>query len=425
MPEQTTPQRHYRYWGDRKPVALARPVDTVQMAAAGARKTAAIRLYGPIDSWGAPFGVAASEIAAALDAAGENTAIELHVHSPGGDGFEGLAIMNLLRQHKGGVDVVVDGLAASAASIVAMGAATVTMVPGSQMMIHDASALAIGQADDLRQAAEMLESISSNAADQYAAKSGASSDEMRAAMKATTWYKAQEAVDAKLADAVLAPDDAQAAAAQASAASLAFDLSMFTHTPAERAPETPAEPPVILSTEPEEADTMSDTLIQGLRERLGVAEDADESTCLAALDEALAEQADAPTNDPAPAPSTAPTAPEGFTLMRDDALAELRTAARAGAEARAVQLRQERDDTIQAAVNDGRISPARADHWRGAWDADAEGTRAALASLEQIYPTSAAPGYASDDADVEHAVFTDDEADALAELAGLPKGALA
>jgi ATP-dependent protease ClpP protease subunit len=333
--ESTTPR--YRYWGDRKPVALARPVETVQMAADTGRM-AQIRLYGPIDSWGAPFGVAASEVAAALDSIGSSD-VEMHVHSPGGDAFEGLAIMNLLRQHPGAVDIVVDGLAASAASIVAMGADTVTMVPGSQMMIHDASALAIGQASDMRQAADMLDSISSNAADQYAAKTGQTSDTMRAAMKATTWYKAQEAVDAGLADGVLTEGDPQTQTAKAATASLVFDLSMFDREPAApraSATQTPAIPPVAPSTEPKEAA-------------------------------------------------------DGKVVVSQIVLDELKAGAQAGVEARSKQLADERDDAIEAAFAPGKISAERREAWTASWDKDPEGTKADLESLEARFPVVKAP----------------------------------
>lgn len=170
---------------------------------------------------------------------------------------------------------------------------------------------------------------------------------------------------------------------------------------------------------------MSDTLIKGLRERLGVADDADEATTLAALDEALAEQADPPKAVAPPAPPA--TVPDGHVLMSKDALDELRIAATAGQEARAVQLRTERDDTISAAIRAGKIAPARKEHWTNQWDKDAEGTKASLASLEAVYPVVATPGaYAGSDGSdgAGTQAWSDDEADALGALAGLPKGSL-
>jgi ATP-dependent protease ClpP protease subunit len=423
--ESTTPR--YRYWGDRKPVALARPVETVQMAADTGRM-AQIRLYGPIDSWGAPFGVAASEVAAALDSIGSSD-VEMHVHSPGGDAFEGLAIMNLLRQHPGAVDIVVDGLAASAASIVAMGADTVTMVPGSQMMIHDASALAIGQASDMRQAADMLDSISSNAADQYAAKTGQTSDTMRAAMKATTWYKAQEAVDAGLADGVLTEGDPQTQTAKAATASLVFDLSMFDREPAApraSATQTPAIPPVAPSTEPKEADTMSDTLLAGLRKQLGLADDADEATVLAANAEALNEAAEPPAAATVDTKAIAAAlAADGKVVVSQIVLDELKAGAQAGVEARSKQLADDRDETIKAAFAAGKISAERVEAWTASWDKDPEGTKADLESLPVRFPVASnSTGYQGHDGSVGDAAFTDAQADAVAAQFGVSKEAL-
>jgi hypothetical protein len=295
------------------------------------------------------------------------------------------------------------------------------------MMIHEAWSLAIGPAEDMLAEARALDALGDSIASLYALKAGGAADDWRALMREETWYTADAAVEAGLADRTgiepaPAPETASDAAGEAEAqetlagAAARFDLSMFARVPEQlaaraqsaRTPQTPAEPPETHNTE--EADSMSDTLIQGLRERFGLAEDADEAAITAKLDE-LEEQATKPPEAAATKP-TAATPPEGFTLMR------------AGAEARAVQLRQDRDETIQAAVASGRIAPARADHWRGAWDADPEGTRTALASLEQIYPTTAAPGYASSDEGVEHAPFTDAEAGAFASLLGTTKEAL-
>lgn len=123
------------------------------------------------------------------------------------------------------------------------------------------------------------------------------------------------------------------------------------------------------------ADAPSTTLLDGLRDRLGVTDvEADEQTVLAALDEALGERA----SDPPPA---VPELPEGVTVIDTAALQELQVAAAAGQAARRQQLTEERDDAISAAVRDGRIPMARRDHWQTAWDKDAEGAKAALASL--------------------------------------------
>lgn len=391
MPAQPPP---YRFWGSKQPEART-PV-----FADASGKTAQMRIYDPIDSWGAPFGVSAKEFGDALDALGTDVdTIELHMHSPGGEVFEGVAIMNQLRQHKAIVNLTVDGLCASIASVVAMGADTVSMAPGSQMMIHDAFGICVGTAADMATMATSLESLSSNIAEQYAAKAGGTGQAWRAAMTPESWFKAQEAVDAGLADRVLPKDEAPP---QPKAK---FDLTIFAHAgrsdappppmPATaQAPQTPAEPPVAPSTEPKEADTMSDTLIQGLRERFDLATDADEATVLAKADELL-EVATAPPPTPPtpPIPDPAPI-PEGKVLVSQQVLDELRDMAQAGVQARAKQLADERDETIQAAFAAGKISAERKTAWSASWDKDPEGTKADLDSLPARFPVGASAGYA-------------------------------
>lgn len=179
--------------------------------------------------------------------------------------------------------------------------------------------------------------------------------------------------------------------------------------------QTPAEPPVAPPT-PKEADAMSDTVIKGLRERLGIADDAelDDAGVLAAVDQALAERAE-------PTPEV-PAVPEGSVVINGDALEELRIAAAAGQEARAVQLRMERDTTISTAIAAGKIAPARKDHWATNWDKDPEGTKTAISELEAVFPIAAAGHTGSDVSGVD---YTDDMAAEDAAVFGLPKEELA
>ncbi|MBP9918705.1 MAG: Clp protease ClpP [Dermatophilaceae bacterium] len=180
-----------------------------------------LRLYDPIDSWGGDWGVSAKEFAAALDAVPAGTArIRLHINSPGGEVFDALAILNLLRQHPAKVTAVVDGLAASAASFIAAGADEVLMGPNSQLMIHDARGVCLGPAADMRDLADLLDKISNNIASIYADRAGGTTAGWRAAMLAESWYTAQEAVDAGLADRITG-GDAQGAPSDS------FDLSAF------------------------------------------------------------------------------------------------------------------------------------------------------------------------------------------------------
>lgn len=193
---------------------------------------AVMRLFDPIDDWGGDWGVSAKEFAVALAALPEDVhTIHLHVNSPGGMVFEGITILNQLRQHPARVVAVVDGLAASAASFIVCGADEVQMAPNTQLMIHDAWGLAIGDAAAMRDTADLLDRLSNNIASVYAAKTGGSTEEWRTAMLAESWYSAEEAVAAGLADGIFGEEPRDAADAQAS-----FDLSTFKYSSRDEAP---------------------------------------------------------------------------------------------------------------------------------------------------------------------------------------------
>lgn len=192
---------------------------------------ATMRLYDPIDDWGGDWGVSAKEIAASLGSLPEDThTIKLHINSPGGMVFEAVAILNQLRQYKARIVAVVDGLAASAASYIAVGADEVQMAPNTQLMIHDAWGLAIGNAADMRSTADLLDRLSNNIASIYAAKAGGTVEDWRAAMLAESWYSAEEAVAAGLADSVVGAE-------VVSDASASFDTSTFKYASRDEAPD--------------------------------------------------------------------------------------------------------------------------------------------------------------------------------------------
>ena len=180
-------------------------------------------LYDAIDSYGGYWGVSAREFIEALADLGPDVEeIRLHINSPGGEVFEGIAIMNTLRNHKAKVVGVVDGLAASAASFIAASLDELVMGPNSELMIHDAWGIAIGPAEDMRDMANRLDALSDNIASVYARKGGGSAADWRAPMLAETWYSAEESVSAGLADRV---DGADTEPAENS-----FDIEgMFTY----------------------------------------------------------------------------------------------------------------------------------------------------------------------------------------------------
>lgn len=210
------PSSLYRFRGSVMPEAGVR---ASVLSAESNGGVVTLRLYDPIDSWGGDWGVSAKEFAVALAAVPRDTTeIRLHINSPGGEVFEAVAILNQLRAHPAKVVAVVDGLAASAASFLATGADETIMGQNTQLMIHDAWGLCIGNAGDMRGLADLLDRLSNDIADIYGAKAGGTTEDWRTAMIAESWYSADEAVAAGLADSV-AGDEPQPSAA--------FDLSTF------------------------------------------------------------------------------------------------------------------------------------------------------------------------------------------------------
>lgn len=155
----------------------------------------AIDLFGEVG-----WEITAKDVRTQLDGAGD---VDVFLNSPGGDVYEGLAVMNALRAHEGAVTVFIEGMAASIASVIAVGGADrVVARPHAELMLHHAWAGSLGNADEMRKSAENLERISANLADIYADKTGMSSDEVLDLMSAETWFSASEALAAGLVDAV-------------------------------------------------------------------------------------------------------------------------------------------------------------------------------------------------------------------------------
>ena len=394
-----------------------------------ARSTADVYVFERIGGWS---GVSADDFV--RDVAGLDVDhIDLHLNSPGGDAFEGVAIANVLRQHRADVTVWVDGLAASAASVIAMAGDEVVMGIGSQLMIHDAWALCVGDAADMRKAGEMLDSTSNALAATYAAKAGGTAADWRAVMAEEAWYTPEEAVTAGLADRVATDDDNGSSGGEqivpGSSSSSWWDMwdslgdaerhaatvaALYAHAgradaPPPRIPagagtraQTPAASADGSITATEEGSSpvaFTPEQLTTMRQQLGLQADADEATICAALSEALAEQAEPPQN---------PTAslPPGTVAVDQATLDELRATAELGRAAHEEQQRSRREQLVQAAISDGRIAPARREDWLNALAADS-GAEQTLASLAKGLIPMAEIGHAGNDA------YTDTEADAL------------
>lgn len=159
------------------------------------QKTAEISIYDEIGYWG----VTAKQFIGDLKAL-DATAIKLAINSPGGSVFDALAIYNALRQHPAAVEVTIMGVAASAASVIAMAGDTIVMPENAFMMIHNPLNLAYGNADDLREMADVLDKIAASLIGIYAKRTGLPEDEIKALLDAETWLNAEEAVTKGFAD---------------------------------------------------------------------------------------------------------------------------------------------------------------------------------------------------------------------------------
>lgn len=315
--------------------------------------------------------------------------ITVRINSPGGDVFDGIAILNALRGHKARITTVVDGLAASAASFIAMAGDEIVMNRNAEMMIHDPSGICIGNAADMRELADRLDRVGDNIASVYADRAGGSVEQWRDAMLAETWYSDAEAVDAGLADRV------ESAADEATETKNRFDLSIFNYAGRRAAPTPPQITPrrstnsSATEVEAEKEEATVPTLNEEFAKRLGVAEDADDDTLLGALDEALAEGEDAAAEQSSQTAEsvTQAAARLGLTVVDSAVLDQLRNDAALGRQASERQDREDRERIVDAAITKGKIPPARREHWLNLLKAD----KAMVDTLNALPDELAAP----------------------------------
>ena len=171
------------------------------------------------------YGVSAKGFLTELGALPEGTPVDLRLNSPGGSVFDAVAIHNALKRHEGTVTVWIDGIAASAASYVAMAGDEIVMPENAFLMIHDPSGLVVGTAGDMRAMAEALEKVKGALVQGYAAKSGRTPEEVSALMSAETWLDAADALAQGFADRLIEPVRIAAR----------FDIGRFRNAPPELA----------------------------------------------------------------------------------------------------------------------------------------------------------------------------------------------
>lgn len=379
---------------------------------------AEILIYDEIDSW---FGIAAGDFVrdlAKIDA----PQITVRINSVGGDVFDGIAILNALRGHDAQINVVVDGLAASIASVIAMGGDTITMNRNSQMMLHNGWAMCVGDMTDMQKTADMLSKATTNIASIYAERAGGTVDDWLGVMEAETWLTAEEAVEAGLADSVIEPDAPVAAAAERAAAS--FDRSKFRYSgrsaaPAPRIAARAQAPQPVEVEETQGKEPLVASLNESLAQELGLDAEADDAAILEAVKAKLVKPADQDetttetVSDDAPpaAPQelsadqvTAVAAKLGLTVVDKTVYAQHVADVASLKAVREQQLREIDDQTIKNALENGKITPASAASWRDQLSKDRDGISNLLASM----PENRALAVAG----VGHGVAAEDSVDA-------------
>jgi ATP-dependent Clp endopeptidase proteolytic subunit ClpP len=185
---------------------------------AKADKEAEIWIYEEIgESWFG--GLSAKQFSKDVKALGEVTKITLRLNSPGGDVFDGMAIYNILKQHKARVEVSIDGQAASIASVIAMAGDEINMAANAMMMIHEAWTVAVGPAKELRAAADMIEKVNHTILITYASRASVDQKQINELMEKETWMTGDEALGYGLVDNLTGPIEMAAH----------FDMSKFKY----------------------------------------------------------------------------------------------------------------------------------------------------------------------------------------------------
>lgn len=401
-----------RYWGAEKPRPKAEFFNAVTSPAPAEEggEVATIRMYGPIDSWGGWWGISAEDIGQVLDNLPDTvTQVILRINSPGGEVTEGMTILNMLRAHRASVTAVVDGLAASAASVIAAGCDETVMSPGTTMMIHSPSTIVWGTAVEMRKVADVLDNFEASITEIYEGKAG--SKDWATLLADETWLTSAAAVELGLADRIAVVPDAGETSTAGDTSDPAEDGDTFEDAaqlrPAARLHLTPvaSAPGSPTPHGKETAVAFSDDQLTNMRASLGLPEDADETAILAAV-----------TARPAPTDLS-----EGIVTIDATALATLQRNAQAGVEAREQQRIEARDRLVDEAITKGKFAASRRDHFVALYDADPDGTRATIANLAENAIPVAELGF---DADGETVAAVDDGiVDQFLVQMGLKKGA--
>lgn len=359
-------------------------------------KVAEIHIYGDIGETMFGDGVSAAEFVDTLEALDVDD-INLRINSPGGSAWDGLTIANAIIRHKAHVTTWIDGLAASAASIVAVAGDDVVVSKYGQAMLHNARAVVMGTAKDMRETAQQLDQLNGSMAQYYADRAGGDAAEWSRAMGKETWYNAEEMLAAGLAtriDSSAVREEVE----QAAASAMAGTAEQYRYLGRTAAP-----PPIVGALNRTKGTTMASK--DDLAKRLGKdpADVTDEDLFAAALaaigadgdkdgdDKGDGKPDEAPKTDekpivdapPEPVKELAGAAAHADTVTVDaGTYAELKRRADLGAQAHATLQAQADARTIDSAIDAGKIPLARRDNYLVLMSADRPGTTDLLAKLQ-------------------------------------------
>lgn len=338
---------------------------------------AELLIYDVIDSW---MGVSAEQLARDVTAIDDAREITVRINSPGGNAYDGVAILNSLRAHKGKVTVIIDGIAASAASFIAMAGDEIVMNRNAEMMVHNGHGIVMGGAEDMRKMADRLESVNANIASIYAERAGGTDEEWRAIMAAETWYSADEAVEAGLADRVEAKSSDDKVKAH-------FDLSLFNHAgrsaaPPPRIPLAHTETPLPARAEAEKGkEPTVATLSESALQKLGLDADADETAISEAIEKFVEPVAPEPAPEPTIDEATKVAAKFGMTIVNTAQFDQMTATVADLSTRRDAAIKAENETAIHNALASGRIAADSAETWRAELDKNRDGTLALLNTL--------------------------------------------
>ncbi|MCG5431230.1 ATP-dependent Clp protease proteolytic subunit [Mycobacterium sp. MYCO198283] len=353
-------------------------------------KRATLHIYDVIGADLFFGGVDVNECVALIEGLDDDTELDVRINSPGGAAWDGLALANAIMRHPGKTTTHVDGLAASAASLIALAGDDVVISKYGQMMLHNARGGLYGTAEELTAAAKQLDKLNGSMAAFYADRAGGDTAVWARAMKRETWYDAAEAKDAGLAteiDESGKRDEVEAAAA----ASIAKAAALFKYAGRQAAPA----PSARVEDGPTGPDTKGGASVatsKTVLDALGLPEDATDEEVTAKIAElnkggdgtgaAGGAQPDDDKVDAAEVKQLTDAAAKlGLTIIDPGTLAALQANSELGAKAHAKLETQRITAAVDAAIGLGKIPPARRDHFVALMRADEVGTTKLLAEI--------------------------------------------